>query len=343
MNRIIKILPPPAKYAFLFWLLLYRIFRPFFVLLLSLFRIPVAFKKKVQRDKKDFTLKMMFTENSNALIRNLLIALNSISDRILSSGYKTGKLTVYMRKDVRFDNLDEIFSCFHLIPLSVDIAINLGEDIYNDQFSFLKSQDANKISEVNSLKVFINDSYMSVNSFDYFKHCSSNFLDVPVSTKVWARNILKGYPPQAFIISIHFPENNGKINADVLMNWQTFFLKAWKDFPRIHFLLLNFSIDWDKEIISRLPNVTVTKTVGYNFLEEFALVKLSDMYIGAYDKYAAAVIGTDEPFMLFGGGTELSNIKQLSRNKHQIWISKIPSPEEIYLMFKEFYADIYGK
>jgi hypothetical protein len=351
--RTIKLLPLPIKYAVLLYLLLYKTFRPCFKLLCSFFRILLTLRKKAWGSKSDFATRIFLADNSVSLMRDMLIALNSICcGRVLLSGKKTDEITVYINEDVQFDNLCEIFSCFHLTPLTVDFSFYWPNDFHNEKLAFCRDLSEKKEVLANDLQTFINDSYVPVQSIDYFNNCNSNLLDVPVSTKVWARNILKGYPPGFFIICVHLPEFNREDNASILKNWRVFFMETWKNFPSIHFLLLNYSIDWDDELTFDLPNVTITKTLGYGLLEEFALVRLSDMYIGAYDKYATAVIGTNKPFMLISNGGDCKeeacddltrNIKQLSRNKNQIWISKIHSPEEIYLMFKEFYADIYGK
>lgn len=349
--RTIKHFPLPVKYAVLFYLLLYKTFRPFFILLCSFFRILLTLRKKAWGSKSDFAARIYLADNSASLTRDILIALNSICDQVVLSGNKTGEITVYINKDVQFDNLDEIFSCFHLNPLTVDFCFYWPDDFHNENLAFCRNLSEKEEVLANGLQTFINDSYVPVQSIDYFNNCNSNLLDVPLSSKVWARNVLKGYPPDYFIICIHFPEFNREDNAGILKNWRVFFIETWKNFPNIHFLLLNYSIDWDDELAFDLPNVTVTKILGHGLLEEFALVQLSDMFIGSYDKYATAVIGTSKPFMLIGlseidivriNDEIKHNVQQLSRSKHQVWILDIPSPEDFYIKFRQFYIDING-
>lgn len=346
MRLISKIFQPPQKYLAFLHLVFYKYFVPVtrnFVGILS------ALKRRVFGRENIFFVEIILTENSPVLIRNLLIALNRICGQTLSAGHKTGKLAVHMRKDVQFDNLDEIFSCFHLIPLLVDTAFCLDEYLHSRQISFSEKLDGNEATPAKGFNAFIGDSHLSVNIEDYFKECKKNYLDLPVSTKVWARNILKGYPPGSYIISVHLPEFTREEKTEILGAWDVFFRRSWEDLPRLHFIVLNTLTASEEELLYTMPNVTSTKILGHNFLEEVALVRFSDMYIGAYDKYAAAVIGTNKPFLLTGlsedDAPQIYNKmkhgkRELSLSNCQTWISDFHSPVEFYMEFRKFYNHV---
>jgi hypothetical protein len=124
---------------------------------------------------------------------------------------------------------------------------------------------------------------------------------------------------------------------------------VWEDLPCVRFLLLNYSLDWDKEFAVDLPNVTLTKMLGYNLLEEFALVQSADMYMGSFDKYAAVVIGSEKPFLLFGlNETDRNTLAEfidsasqllLERQNH-ILIAEDISADCLFDYFKRFYVDL---
>lgn len=289
-----------------------------------------AFEKslsKVNRENNDF-IKIYITENSPELERNLLIFLNTIQIRTRSLGNSINEINVFISKNVRLVELSKINLCFCLLPDRVNILYNFSDSL-----------------ESGGLVTFVKDTHVKIQSFDYFDSCNQNILNAPLVTKIWARNILKGYKPGSFIISVHFPEYDGRDSSNTINNWKMFFSKSQEDFPHIHFVLLNYSTDWNDGGIQAMHNVTVTKILGYNFLEEFALVQTSDMFIGSYDKYAPAIIGTNKPFILLGLSDYdkensfnklISDAEGLIRNNNQMWIFDTPHPMEFYTKFKSF-------
>ncbi len=311
-----------------------------------------ALKRRVFRRENNIFVEIILTENSPVLIRDLLIVLNRICGQVSSTGRKSGEINVFIDKKVQFDEFEEIASCFHLAPLDVDVHFSWIEGSQDDNLKSIQNYRDGKKNTVDGLEIFFDNLPMPVQNADYLIACKRNLLVVPLSLQVWARNILKGYPPACFIVCVHLPEIKAAGNVSALEPWRVFFTNAWKDFPSLHFIVLNFSAEWDEGILNSLPNVTFTKMLGYSLLEEFALVRLSDMYIGAYDKYAAAVIGTNKPFMLFGlGGADKSQTSddmksgknELSLNNRQTWIFDCHSPDEFYAKFRHFYLDINGK
>ena len=346
-----KLIRWPVRLAFSCYGFFREGLKPYRSLLSSVLRILRTFENRSHHfiGENNCCVRINTARNSPTLVRDLLIFLNTVGVQVSSSGNnRIDNMIVYINGDEQFDHFSEVYSCFHLNSLIVDTHFYWSNGIRNEDLTSLGIL-ADKVLP-HGLQTSINDSYVPIQSIAYFNTCESNLLDTPESIKVWARNVLKGYKPGSFIVCIHLPEFNKEDSANMLRNWRAFFMKAGEDFPHIHFLLLNFSIDWDdEELAIDLPNTKVTKMLGYNLLEEFALVQLSDMFIGAYDKYAIAVIGTTKPFILFGlSDTDMSQIsdeinystRQLNRGKHQIWILDIPSPVDFYVKFKQFYIDV---
>ena len=297
--------------------------------------------------ENDCLVRIQIAKNSPTLVRDILIFLNTTGVQASLSGKGIDNMIVDIDRDIEFDTLGEVFSCFHLNPLIVDTHICWPNDVHDANLTPVEVVAEKEGVLSRNLQTFINGSQVSIHSIEYFNACTSNCLDAPFSTKVWARNVLKGYKPGSLIVSIRFPDSSK--SASSLEAWRSFFMKAWEDLPHVHFLLLDYSIDWDKKSAIALPNVKVTKMLGYNFLEEFALVQLSDMYVGPYDEYAIAVIGTSKPFMLLGlSETDLSKMddgtncrtRQLSRGPHQHWLLDTPQPADLYIKFKQLYMDV---
>jgi hypothetical protein len=212
-----------------------------------------------------------------------------------------------------------------------DNNIVVQEQPYNSKMANLNIKDS---SEGIDLQFHGKNSLKSVHE---------NYLKVPqLSTRVWAANILKTFKPASFIVCFNILEvDNG--NEMIKNNeWSNFFMRAWESFPRIQFLLLNYSLDWSKEFAIDIPNVTITKMLGYNLLEEFALVQSADMYMGSYDKYAAAVVGTEKPFLLFGLNEAKANtlMEFFALTSRQILITENISPDYLFQRFTEFYSEI---
>jgi hypothetical protein len=185
---------------------------------------------------------------------------------------------------------------------------------------------------------------------NFLKAVHRNCLRVPqLSTRVWASNILKTFKPASFIVCFHVPESDLGNELNKYAEWRQFFMRVWEAMPCVHFLLLNYSLDWGKEFAVDLPNVTPTKMLGHNLLEEFALVQSADMYMGSFDTYAAVVIGSEKPFLLFGlNETDRHTLAELMdpasqlllERQNQILIAEDISPDYLFDYFKRFCMDL---
>jgi hypothetical protein len=85
-------------------------------------------------------------------------------------------------------------------------------------------------------------------------------------------------------------------------------------------------------------------------LEEFALVQSAEMYMGSFDKYAALVIGSEKPFLLFGLKEFDRNIlgefidpasQLLSARQKQILMAENISPYYLFNYFRQFYPELF--
>ena len=193
-------------------------------------------------------------------------------------------------------------------------------------------------------QAFLDGEPINIPPVDYLLNNDRSFFEAPASTRTWARNILKGHPPLSFFVAMDFV-SCGEDTAQ----WRHFFLQVWQDFPEIHFILFNDSIALQRGFLTGLPNVTVTKILGYNFLEEFALCQLSDMFVGPFHKHAMAAICSHKPFLLTGfseydgrreGWGKSDRMKQIGCNDYQVGLPGAPVPSDFFEIFSRFYRDV---
>ena len=311
-----------------------------------MFSFEISFSIGVQRlaNRKQCVVQINLVKHSDAVIRDLLITLNQISDHAFQSGSEIGRCLIYLRKSDNFDQLAAVFSCFQLSP-----AIQHFEFIWVSEFSN-QHLDAlgyysNMDGDIPDWLAFIDGKLITTQPGNYI-HVKYQFpLAVPLSTKTWARNILKSHSPLSFFVAIDF----GVLKKESLPQWRHFFLESWRDFPEIHFILFDDFIALQRAFLAGLPNVTATKILGYNFLEEFALCQLSDMFMGPYAKYAMSFIGSDKPFLLMGlngydirrcGWEKASDVNQQTRNLWQSCLFDVPAPSELYKVFSQHYTNV---
>ncbi|MBP7506357.1 MAG: hypothetical protein KA807_00930 [Prolixibacteraceae bacterium] len=309
--------------------------------------LPVLVKKVKKSAGSSCQVDIHVKEYSPLLIRDLLMLLNTLYERVAASKGIISVLRIQMG-NLQLSCVGEIFSCLTMNSLVRDIQfdwIQNSKNIFNAPASY-----DNEKTEYNSgmIDIFIDNIETSILRVDeYFSLCESNFLEVPPSTKVWARSVLKTYRPGLFIVCVHISNMNVKAARDPMEGWRDFFFNICKDFPDIYFLILDHSPCESEE--SYISNVIYTKLLGYNFLEEFALVQVADMYLGSYDRYSMAIIGTEKPYILFGINNydrdyinEKTDVEKrmVCRNDYQRWYLEDILPMDFYHDFKMFYVNL---
>jgi hypothetical protein len=298
----------------------------------------------------NISVRIDISEYSPIILRDLLIALNNIGNQILSLEGRSANLSLNIYRDATDIELSDIFTCCRMNSFVGDIHFVQTDRALDESNAIV--QGSNELRKTNKLNIAVSSDWMDVQlqGKSYLKSVHGNCLKVPqLSTRVWASNILKTFKPASFIVCLHVPESVRRKDLSELTEWRPFFMQMWENFPWVQFLLLNYSLDWKKEFAIDLPNVTPTKMLGYNLLEEFALVQSADMYLGSFDKYASVIIGSEKPYLLFGLDeternllTEFINATSqvLLKRQNQILITAEISPEDLFVYFKAFYMDL---
>lgn len=312
--------------------------------------LSIFIKRKLILANNNALIQIDMSEYSPIILRDLLITLNSIGNQILSSESRSVNLSINIYVDAKNVELGDIFTCCQMNPFVRDINIVLADRAQAENNAIVhRPTNDEKIATLN-IKVSSDGEDLQLQGKNYFKAIHRNCLRVPrLSTRVWASNILKTFKPASFIVCFHAPESDMGIGLSNYTEWRLFFMRVWEAMPCVHFLLLNYSLDWGKEFAVDLPNVTPAKMFGYNLSEEFALVQSADMYMGSFDKYAAIVTGSEKPFLLFGLNetdrntlTELmdSSSQLLSERQNQLLIAEDISLDCLFDYFRRFYMDL---
>jgi hypothetical protein len=305
--------------------------------------LKIFIKRKLIHANNNVLIQIDMSEYSPTILRDLLITLDNIGNQILSLESRSVNLSLNIYVDAKNIELGDIFTCCQMNPFDIDIVLADNNTIVHGPTR------VKKIANLN-IKVSSDGADLQLQGKNYLKSGYRNCLRVPqLSTRVWAWNILKTFKPGSFIVCFHARESDLGNDLNKYAEWRLFFVRVWKAMPCVHFLLLNYSLDWGRDFAVDLPNVTPTKMLGYNLLEEFALVQSADMYMGSFDRYAAVVIGNEKPFLLFGlNDTDrttfaefIDSASQLSSERqNQLLIAEDISLDCLFDYFRRFYMDL---
>lgn len=277
-------------------------------------------------------------KGSPQCVRDAMIALDQMIGRLESSEAILDQLHIYLGEENQYQELAELFSGLQLYPSVRDVEFHRVPVLLMREHvgKFIRRDDMNVSEEL--LVVFDQKCLYPQN----IKHIRGNCTRLHVSLRVWAKNIIKMHSPLTFFVAM---DMDG-FSAFSSFQWRDFFLKAWQDFPWIHFILFDKAIAANENFQTGLPNITATKNLGYNFMEEYALCQLSDMYMGSFSKYAMAVIGREKPFYISGvndqdvnsGHLKSGAIMQIGKNDDQLGRFPVPASADLYEQFKHFYT-----
>jgi hypothetical protein len=307
---------------------------------------PIIFEKL---DASCSQLEIYLKEPTPTLVRDFLIYLNFYTNQEKLQDRKIDRVSICINPDRQFDNLGEICSCISLFSLAADIDFNWSHEVFSRSEAIKNTGKEEDVFPIQGFSIYSHGLHKpDFRLDDYFQTCGYNLLTVTANRRAWAHNFLTKFHPGTLIICFHIPKGSERDEPDLIFeNWAPFFQKMKDDFPRVHFLLLNRVEDGVGKSLSCFHNVTSTKAIGLDFLEEIALVKTCDLYIGTYGKYAISVIGTETPFVLFETNIEGPRCGDESRkdqHQNQIYLRELISPESFLNNFDQFVERIgFGK
>lgn len=283
-------------------------------------------------------LSVHLSGNTPILIRDLLLWFNEWSSR---HGGARDAVDLYIPPAVAFDNIGEIFTCVLLSPAAADTRfcwVNGADDV---RMPICEGSRGSGHTPAGTAVLFERDT-RPVDALQQFHECKRNVLQIPFSVETWARERLKQFHPGSFIVCAHWPAEMFSDSAARAAYCRSFFTQLLAEQPAGRCLVLDEFDEADSEWSADLANVMFTKRLGYSLLEELALVREADMYVGSYGCYAAILIGTDKPFVLLGTdpadtSTERPEPGRLVRAPHQVWIRAVPSVPELFVTVKDFY------
>lgn len=293
-----------------------------------------------RRPKAEYMqLDIRVVSTSTTLLRDLLICLNSMCNHVASTDKRIDQVQLEMQPGAIVGNVAEVASCLLLFDMIENSSVHWLHD-FHDQDDSAQDCDTHGQVERQSLCVRLNGIQVPRVCLDHYV-CSSagNHLTLSPNKKAWAHNFLMRFHPGTFVVVTNLPESRhvGDLRH-TLCQWEELFQRMELTYPMVHFMVLNPVAHRDGELLARFHNLTSTKLIGLEFMDEIALTKACDLYVGPFDEYAVAVIGTEKPFILLGGSTEESqggNTEMTWSHRHQAWLREVPPPEQLLLKIEE--------
>jgi len=71
-----------------------------------------------------------------------------------------------------------------------------------------------------------------------------------------------------------------------------------KTYPHVKFIVLGRPLEWPDDFFRR-SNVLILKTLGYGLMEELAMVRECDLFMGSNSGPAVMAIFGDSPYLIF--------------------------------------------
>ncbi|PKN17947.1 MAG: hypothetical protein CVU71_10485 [Deltaproteobacteria bacterium HGW-Deltaproteobacteria-6] len=277
-------------------------------------------------------------KDSPQCVRDAMIALDQMIGSLGSPEAILDQLHIYLGEENQYQQFAELFSCLQLYPSVRDIEFHRMPLLLMREHAekFIRKDNMNVSDE---LLVVFDQKFLYRQDI---KRIHGNCTRLHVNLRVWAKNIIKMHSPLTFLVAMDM----GGFSAFSSSQWRDFFLKAWQDFPWIHFILFDKAIAAKEDFQTGLPNITVTKSLGYNFIEEYALCQLSDMYMGSFSKYAMAVIGREKPFYITGENDHEAGAEywksgamiRIGQKNDPPGRVHVPASADLYEQFRHFYT-----
>jgi hypothetical protein len=203
------------------------------------------------------------------------------------------------------------------------------------------------------------NTHTSINLF-YQDHGYIPRLCVPPAYQLWATQFLKNHQPNTFFVCVHL--RNRKVHTDQtpaeperdgnFKEWGQFFDIVLKAYPHVKFIVLGRPLEWPDDFFHR-RNVIILKTLGYGLMEELAMVRKCDLFMGSNSGPAVMAIFGDSPYLLFHHNKNYQYTARIYEVEphtetlpfaaaHQTikWI--LPNVDALVSMFAEKYEQITG-
>lgn len=129
------------------------------------------------------------------------------------------------------------------------------------------------------------------------------YLQAPRGYGAWARQFLRQQWPERFIVCIN-PRQSRLSSTPAttyrdspLHEWHAFIDEVGARHPEVQFLMLGGFNEWDSKLLRR-PNVAIPRAAGLGLAHELALLKHSDLFIGASSGFATMATFTEIPYVI---------------------------------------------
>jgi hypothetical protein len=128
-------------------------------------------------------------------------------------------------------------------------------------------------------------------------------LQAPRGYGGWARQFLQGHWPGRFIVCIN-PRQSRLSSMPVttyrdspLDEWHAFIDEVGARYPDVQFLMVGGFHEWDSTL-PRRANVAIPRSVGLSLAHELALLRYSDLFMGASSGFATMATFAEVPYVI---------------------------------------------
>jgi hypothetical protein len=143
-----------------------------------------------------------------------------------------------------------------------------------------------------------------VNAF-HANHGRIPLLEAPRGYAAWAQRFLRRQWPGRYVVCINPRQSRlNDVPATIyrdspLPEWHAFLDEAAARYPEVQFLMLGRFAEWDAAL-KRRRNVAIPRAMGLTLAHELALLRHSQLFMGASSGFATMATFTDVPYLITG-------------------------------------------
>lgn len=200
--------------------------------------------------------------------------------------------------DGSYHDTSDLFSVFLLNPYGKDFHVYTSEDVLRENLAFFVPAAKREAYRKGADWLIDLDALTERELTDYFLNGDASNLRLPGPALRTAWNFVKTLTLGFSVAPISLSNSAGKDLSATVREWDEFFVEVASLYPDVVFVLLNPATYWDRTTYRAHGNLVLASQFGLDFSEKIALVHQADMYLGAYDAYAAAVVGTNVPALV---------------------------------------------
>ena len=259
-----------------------------------------------------YALGDILTWNMRLCVQAISLGKKAIDICIIADPRKpSNRYQPYITSSNYHKSLIEISPVFFYNPMLRNIHFYTSREVFESYFALkhIQRQDVSpNISEysvdyINTLASY--NSHDIINQFYSLNKYIPNF-QIPMGINIWVNNFLNNFKPGTFFVCVHMRKRSNELEKYAGQDFRDAKIEHWLDFfkiveeryPDVMFLPIGRPVEWPRELHHR-RNVLIIKNMGYGLIEELALIKECDLFMGSNSGPAVIAIFGDKPYIIF--------------------------------------------